>query len=395
MVRPELEVLMLAHPTPSPARTLPLIRPDLPTLEDIEGPFREILSNGRITNFGKYNTAFEEESGRYLGARAATTSSGTAGMILTLKALGVEPGQKIILPSFTFMATAQAILYAGCQPVFAEVREDLNLCPDDLDRLLARHPDVAAVMPVHSYGLPAPVDAIQDIVDRHARQRGRPLRVLYDAAHAFGSAIDGRKVGGFGDAEVFSLSVTKILVSVEGGMVTSRDPELIRRVQRLRNYGIEENYDAHFQGLNGKMSEFHAIVGLFNLRRLDTLLQQRQEKARYYIERIEAAARSRPLVPPAGVRHTFKDFTVVLPREWQARRGALMAALKQRGVETRAYFYPPVHEQTCFRRYADRPLPVTEELARRVLTLPFYTTMTTEEMDYAAAMLAEAERAVA
>jgi dTDP-4-amino-4,6-dideoxygalactose transaminase len=367
-------------------------------MDEVEAPFREILANGKITNFGKYNTLFEEEVGRYLRCHVATTSSGTMGMVLVMKALGVEPGKKVIIPSFTFMATAQAVLYAGAVPLFAEVRDDLTLCPDDLDRLLAAHgPDVTAVVPVHMYGLPAQVDAIQAVIARHAAKRGNPIRLVYDAAHAFGSATaDGRPCGTFGDAEVFSLSVTKLLVSVEGGLVTSNDAELIQRVKKYRNYGIKDNYDAHWQGMNGKMSEFHAIIGLHNLRRIDWLLETRAEKAAYYTARIEAACRSKVLVPPAGVQHTFKDFSVVIPREWSgAGRDAMMAALKQRGVETRAYFYPPVHEQTFFRQYADRSLPRTEEMARRVLTLPFYTDITSEEMDYAAAMLAETESVLA
>jgi dTDP-4-amino-4,6-dideoxygalactose transaminase len=382
-------------PATSDSRQLPLIRPDLPTLEQIEVPFREILANGKITNFGKYSTLFEQEAGKYLGCDAATVSSGSLGTVLVMKALGVKPGAKIIVPSFTFMATAQAVLYAGCVPVFGEIKEDLTLCPDDLDQLLHRHPDVAAVLPVHIFGMPAAVDDIQQVVDRHASRRGQRIRIIYDAAHAFGSAAAGRKCGQFGDAEVFSLSVTKTLVSVEGGMVASQDPEVIQRVKKYRNYGIEENYDAHYQGLNGKMSEFHAIIGLFNLRRLDRLLDVRQEKAQYYEERIRALARTKVLFPGPNIRHTFKDFTLLVPPELMPKRDALMAALKARGVETRAYFYPPVHEQRYFRPYADRPLPVTEEMARRVITLPFYTNMTTDEMDYAAQMVAEAEEAVA
>jgi dTDP-4-amino-4,6-dideoxygalactose transaminase len=382
---------------PAATKRFPLIKPDLPSLEEVEVPFREILANGKITNFGKYNTAFEEEAGRYLGCRAATTSSGTLGLILALKALGVEPGKKVVLPSFTFMAGAQAVLYAGAVPVFAEVRRDLNLDPDDLDQLLARHhPDVTAVVPVHMYGLPARVDDIRQVVERHADRRGRPIRVVYDAAHAFGSATGGRRCGAFGDAEVFSLSVTKTLVSVEGGLVASRDPEVIRRVQKLRNYGIEDNYDAHWPGLNGKMSEFHAVIGLHNLRRLDKLMAERQAKARHFAARIRERCRSRTPPWPEGVAHTFKDFTVVVPRELAgAPRDRLMAWLRERGVETRAYFHPPVHEQRYFTKYADRPLPVTEEMARRVLTLPFYTGLGEDDMDAIAGLLAEAEGGVA
>jgi dTDP-4-amino-4,6-dideoxygalactose transaminase len=367
----------------------------LPRLEEVADAFAEVLASGKITNFGKYNTAFEEGAGDYLRTRVATTSSGTLGMILVLKALGIEPGNRIVVPSLTFMATAQAVLYAGAIPVFAEVGEDLNLCPDDLDALLAKHhPDVAAVMPVHLYGLPAPVDRIGEVVGRYAARRGGPIRVVYDAAHAFGSAVDGRKVGTFGDAEVFSLSVTKTLVSVEGGMVACHDPEVIRRVKRLRNYGIESNYDAFWQGLNGKMSEFHAIIGLYNLRRIDALMTRRQELARYFTAAVAAQCRSQTQPWPEGVTHTFKDFTVVVPDELAPKRDAIMACLKERGIETRAYFFPPVHEQHYFRPYADRPLPRTERMSRRVITLPFFTSMTTEEIDYLVEALAEAERAV-
>lgn len=373
---------------------IPLIKPDLPTLDDIQEPLREILANGKITNFGKYVTLLEQEAGAYLGTQVVTTSSGTMGLILALQALGLAPGQKVILPSFTFMATAQAVLYAGGIPLFAECEDDLTLSPSDVEMLLAKHDDVAIVMPVHTYGLPARVDAIQAVVEAAAQRCGRPIRILYDAAHAFGAALNGRRVGGFGDAEVFSLSVTKVLVTVEGGMVSSRDPALINRIRKMRNYGIADNYDAHYAGLNSKMSEFHAIVGLYNLGRLDAYMAERQHKARAYLDRIRARTRFETLPWPAQVTHTFKDFTILVPQAHAARRDAVIRFLQERGIETRAYFYPPVHEQTYFRRFADRPLPRTEALSRRVITLPFYTRLTDDEMDYVVEALGEAERYV-
>jgi len=374
--------------------TIPLIKPDLPPFEELEGPFREILDNGRITNFGKYVTQFEQEAGAYLGTHVLTVSSGTLGMVLALQALGLQPEQKVILPSFTFMATAQAVRYVGGVPLFAEIGDDLTMSPADLEQLLDRHADVGVVLPVHAYGLLCQVDEIQRIVDAAARRRSRPIAVLYDAAHAFGAALNDRKAGSFGNAEVFSLSVTKVLVSVEGGMVSSRDEELIRRIRKMRNYGIEENYNAFWPGMNGKMSEFHAIVGLHNLRRVDDLLTERQRKARYYLRQIEARTQFGTLPWPAGVTHTFKDFTVLLPERLGDRRDAVIAYLKQQGVETRAYFYPPVHEQRLFQQFADRPLPRTEALARHVITLPFYTSIGDAEMDYVADALAAAERSL-
>lgn len=369
---------------------IPLIKPDLPPFEIVEDKFREIIQNGRITNFGKYVNAFEQEAGAYLNTNVATLSSGTAGLILTLQALGLKPGQKVVLPSFTFMATAQAVLYAGGLPIFADIGDDLTLSLDDLEVLLARHRDVAMVLPVHTYGLPCQVEIIQALADAAAERNSQSVSVVYDAAHAFGSAIGKRTVGSFGDAEVFSLSVTKVLVSVEGGMVSSRNSELIQRLRKMRNYGIEENYDAHWPGLNAKMSEFHAIIGLYNLRRLDALLEERTRKAGYYLEQLRTHTNFKTLPLPKGITHTFKDFTVLVPEEAVDKREVMMDFLKERGIETRAYFFPPVHQQGMFRRFADRPLPNTEKFSRRVITLPFYTSITEEEIDYIVKALKEA-----
>jgi len=372
--------------------TVPLIKPDLPTFAVLEAAFREILQNGRVTNFGRYVTRFEEEVSRDLQTPVVAVSSGTIGLILTLHALGLKPGRKVILPSFTFVATAQAVVHAGGVPVFAEVDDDLTLSCADLDVLLARHHDVAVVLPVHTYGLPCQVEAIQDIVDAAARRTGSPIAVLYDAAHAYGASINGRRVGSFGDAEVFSLSVTKVLVSVEGGLVASQNPALLQRTREMRNYGIASRYDAHWPGLNGKMSELHAIVGLHNLRQVPALIAERQRKARYYYEQIVAQTRFRTLVWPREVVHTFKDFTILIPDTLAGRRDEVMELLQERGIETRAYFSPPVHEQQFFRCYADRRLPRTEQFARQVITLPFYTTITEAEMNTVVGALAEAER---
>jgi dTDP-4-amino-4,6-dideoxygalactose transaminase len=350
-----------------------------------------VLSNGKITNFGKYVNAFEKEASDFLGAETVTTSSGTMGLLLTLQALGLEPGQKVIVPSFTFMATGQAILYAGGIPVFAECEDDLNMSPADLERLLAQHDNVGAVVPVHVYGLPARTGEIEAVVAEAARKCGRKIALMYDAAHAFGSSVGGRKVGTFGDAEVFSLSVTKMLVSVEGGLTASRNPDTIGLVRKMRGYGIEANYDAQWPGLNGKMSEFHAIIGLYNLRRLGALMEKRQKAARFYLDRVRQRTSFHTFPWPEGVQHTFKDFTVLVPPGAADRRDAVMASLQDQGVETRAYFHPPVHQQGWFKRFADRPLPRTDDLASRVITLPFYTSITEEEMDYVAGALAVAQ----
>src|ERR1043166_2590810 len=164
-------------------KTISLIRPDLPSFESIAHPIREILESGKITNFSKYVTEFERQSGEYLGAPVATTSSGTQGLVFALQALGLERGQQVVLPSFTFMATAQAVLFAGGVPVFAETEDDLTVSPADLEALLDQHDNVGAVIGVHTYGLPCRVDEIQQVVEAASRSRRRRIALMYDAAH--------------------------------------------------------------------------------------------------------------------------------------------------------------------------------------------------------------------
>jgi dTDP-4-amino-4,6-dideoxygalactose transaminase len=372
---------------------IPLIKADLPALETLELEFREILGNGRVTNFGRYVQQFEAEAGAYLGTEAVCLSSATAGLIMTLQALGVPRGSRIAMPSFSFVATGQAVLYAGCAPVFLDITEDGNVDPEDLRRTLRQRLDVGAALLVHMYGLPCQTDAIDAVVREERGPRGAGLPVLYDAAHAFGSARHGVRVGGEGAAEIFSTSVTKVMTSVEGGIVSSHDAKLIARLKKMRNYGIESNYDARYPGLNGKMSEFHALVGLRNLARLDDLLEARANRAAFYTRQIHAATSFRVMEAPAGALSTYKDYTILLPPRFKARRHAIMEFLAARGIETRAYFYPPIHEQTFFKPFADRPLPVTEDLSRRVITLPFYSTISEDEMRTVAAALADAEAA--
>jgi dTDP-4-amino-4,6-dideoxygalactose transaminase len=377
-------------PTAAVQSSIPLSRPDLPPFEDINGPMREIFESGNLENFGMYVRRFEEEASAYLGAHVVTVSSATMGLVFTLQAVGVKPGQRVILPSFTSAATTQAIRYAGGVPTFAEIGPDLTLSPTDVEMLLAEHDDVAAVMPVHLHGLPCKVDEIHDVVNRAAKRRRRPIAVVYDSAHAFGSSVHGKPVGVFGTAEVFSISESKPLVSIQGGLVTSRSVGLIGRLRKMRNYGIEAGNDVYWPGLNGHMCELHALVGLHNLRRLPERLVERRLRARVYADRLTAATPVGLTAWPTSISPNFKSFVVVLPSDLSADRRRILSLLAERGVTAQAHCYPAVHEQPLFRAFADRPLPVTEDLSRRVISLPFFTTMSDAEMDHVVGALAEA-----
>lgn len=373
---------------------VPLIRADLPSMDEIATDVAEALRSGQVTNFGSHVSSFEKEARDYLGVEVLTTSSGTAALILILQALGVA-GHKVVLPSFTFVATAQAVLYAGATPVFCDVGADLTVSTDDLEKVLIDHgEEVAAVVPVHTYGTPCATSTIEELARQCGERTGNSISVVYDAAHAFGSAVGGRKIGSFGDAEVFSLSATKVLSSIEGGMVSSGNPAIIDRLRSMRNYGIGDNYESYWPGLNAKMSELHAIVGRRNLARLDELVQARSNVATAYSRRLEQQTSFQPIPVGEGVTHTFKDFTVLTPPSMTPRRDEVMAYLSERGIETRRYFWPPVHQHRFFSRFSDRELPVTEDLGRRVITLPFFTTMTDEQIDQVVTALVDAEKAL-
>jgi dTDP-4-amino-4,6-dideoxygalactose transaminase len=371
-----------------------LIKPDLPSLGDISAELTEVLESGRVTNFGKYVTEFERLVASYIGdVHVASVSSGTAGLILTLQALGCRPGTKVILPSFSFAAVAQAVLYAGGVPVFADVDDSLTIAPHDVELLLDKHTDATIVLAVHTFGRPCAVWKLQSIVDAWSL-RERRVSLLYDAAHAFGAATDGVRVGSFGSAEVFSFSATKAVVCGEGGVVASRNGELVEEVRHMRNYGLRAGKTV-VAGLNGKMSELHAIVGLFNLRRVDELMVRRQAAAELYFEQLALRARSRPLFPAPNSVHTFKDFSILIPYELRSHKAAIVAFLADSGIETREYFAPPLHQHPFFSRHADRELPVTDDASRRVLTLPFYSTITRREVVKVVDALADAEHLVA
>ncbi len=363
---------------------VPLVKPDLPTLSEVASSLEEMLATGKVTNFGQYNQTLEQEAAAYIGdVSTATVSSGTTGLILTLAALQLSPGAKVIVPSFTFIATVQAILAAGAIPIFADIDPaTLNISVAEVERLLDTH-EVEAVLAVHLFGLPAPAPELAKVINDFSRRQGRKIWLIFDAAHAFGATIDGSRVGSFGDAEVFSFSVTKALAGIEGGMISTRHPMIIDRVRAMRNYGIRENYNAEFSGLNGKMSELHATIGLFNLRRLESMLHTRSETSTAYRREIEKTRFQMAQTPQPGIRHTYKDFVILAPHDRDAIRLRLAAA----DIETRAYFDPPVHQQSYFQKFITHPLPHTERRAREVISLPFFTTITMRQIDEITAIL--------
>ena len=358
---------------------LAFVRPDTPPLERVTARLAPSYERGMLTK-GPLMHALEEQVATRLGvAHAVAVSSCTSGLMLVFQALDL--GGPVVLPSFTFSASAHAVAWNGAEPSFADCNpRSFQLDPDDASQRLA---DAGALSATHVFGAPCPAEQLAKIAD-HA---GIPL--VLDAAHAFGATRNGRPVGAFGTAEVFSLSPTKVLVAGEGGIVTTGDDGLAEAVRMGRDYGNPGNYDSRFAGLNARLSEFHAAMALESLADLDEHLAARRRLAQRYRAGIAEIPGIRVQEVDHGDESTYKDFTVILDEErYGLSCRALVAALRADGIDTRRYFFPPVHLHQAYASDGRDPLPVTSDVAGRVLSLPIYRSLDDQAIDRVVGVLA-------
>jgi len=313
--------------------------------------------------------AFEDEFARYNGARhAILTSSATAALWLAMKALGVKQGDEVLVPSHTAFPTVEAICFAGAVPVFAEVGDDYTVDVDDAAAKVT--PRTVGFVPVHLYGHPADLPAIQSLC------AARSLWLLEDCAQAHGATWNGRKVGGFGRAGCFSFYPSKNLtVMGDGGLLVTDDDDLAGRCRRLRDHG-RLNKDVHAEiGFNLRFNDIQAAVGRVLLRRLEEMNDRRRALA----ERYRVGLAGLPLRLPAeapGARHVYHLFVVRT-----SRREELAAFLKQRGIATGIHYPVPCHQQPAVEELNPAPLPRTEQMVGEILTLPISAGHTDAEVD--------------
>ncbi len=341
---------------------------------------RELAAVGRVFDSGWLGMGSEVERlerriGEVVGRdHVVCVSNGTGALFIALDALGLGPGDEVVLPSMTYVASAQAVTATGARPVFCDVLPDtLNLDPADVERRVT--PRTRAVMPVHYRGLPCDMDAILDIAERHG------LRVVEDAAHAFGSAPGGRAVGSFGDVTCFSFDPIKVVTCGEGGAAVTGDPELADLMQRKRILGIDRDtltryrnerswmYDVQVPGYRLHMSNISAAVGLVQLDRMEELVGARRRVAERYDVELSACRHIETVRTDWSELSPFM-YVVRVPRG----RDRLIRFLRERGIGSGLH-YIPVHTFTMYREGAP-VLPVTERLYGELLTLPLYPDMT-------------------
>lgn len=361
---------------PAFSERFPFIRPLLPPLAEVLSYYKAAYTNRLVTN-GDCVARFECAAAEVLGAKyCVAVSSCTSGLTLVLRGLGLLG--EVILPSFTFFATGHAVRWNGLSPVFADCHpKSWTIDPADVERQITSR--TSAILAVHLYGNPCNIEALTEIATR------RGLKLVFDAAHAFGSRCLGRPVGQFGDAEVFSLSPTKLLVAGEGGLVATNDATLAKALRALRNYGDAGSYDPEWLGANARMSEFNAALGLAGLPMLDAKIRRRAAIAQRYTDALSG-------LPGLSFQHvakqdlaTFKDFSVhITPSEFGLSRNQIGQMLLAENIETRKYFYPPLHRQKLYRSYHDPRrghLPETERISGGILSLPIYESLTDETVD--------------
>ena len=357
--------------SPALETMVPVSSCTLPDFNAVEDHYRDIFSTGMVTNW-KYVREYEEQTARYLGVdHVVAVSSATAGLLLVLKCLDLEG--EVILPSFTFSVTGHVLAWNNLQPVYVDI--DLETCLIDPEKVhQAISPSTCAIMGVHIWGNPCAEDQLQEIADHH----GIPL--IFDAAQAFGSRYLEKQVGGSGRAQVFSCSPTKVVTSGEGGIVATNDEELAAKVRVGRNYGDDGSYDCAFEGINARMSELHAVLGLASLAMADENISHRHRLFNLYRQRLGQLPGIRfQKTTPGGISNGVY-FSIIIDSDlFGLSRDQLYIALKHENVDTRRYYYPPLHQQRVNTRLTSLyqgKLPHTEHVSTHSLTLPMYSHLT-------------------
>ena len=349
-----------------------IVKPLLPAFTDLSAEVQSILSSGMVTK-GKHLHAFEEAIAQHLGLKhAVAVSSCTTGLMLTFKGLGLTGD--VVVPSFTFMATVSSMVWAGLRPIFADVDAGTtNLDPVAAESAIT--PQTSAIVAVHNFGNPADIDELQAVADRYG------LKLIFDAAHGFGALYRDKPIGSQGNANVYSLSPTKLLVAGEGGIVATNDDELAEKIRVGREYGNDGKYDSLFAGINARLPEFSALLGLHSLGLLESAARHRNAIASLYKEKLSKLPGISFQEVRAGNRNSYREFSIFVdPEAFGMTRDVLASALAAENIDTRKYYEPPVHRQTAYCQYApsNSVLPNTELLSARSLALPMWSHMDTD-----------------
>jgi dTDP-4-amino-4,6-dideoxyglucose len=366
---------------------LDIVRPVLPKAEALAARFEAALRSGQVTNMGVHSRELEAALAQYVGTKhCAVFCNGEAALIAMLQAARLPRGAEVVTTAYTFSGTAHAIAWNGLVPVFADVDPGTwTLDPADAERRITSR--TAAILAAPLYGNPCDNDALADLARR------RKVRLFYDSASGCGSRYAGEPLGGFGEAEMFSFHATKVYPTMEGGAICTDDSGLFEAACQIRNFGKNgREADCEFVGINGKMTEICALVGLELLPGLDAVVSHRNEVAERYRQRLGKLPGVRHQTVHAGATSSWLYYQFLVDEVgFDLTRDELIAALTPENLAARRFNFPCNHQLSCYRHLGTPPtLPVAEYVASHSVALPVYSDMTMEEVDRVAACVTAA-----
>lgn len=348
--------------------TITVTSPLLPNLDEFNEMLKEIWASKWITNNGQYHKQLEKALADYLKVPYISLfTNGTLPLLTALQALRLT-GEVITTP-YSFVATTHSIWWNGCKPVFVDIEEETcGIDPDKIEAAIT--PKTTAIMPVHCYGKPVKMKRIQEIADKYG------LKVVYDAAHAFGVEVDGESVLNAGDMSTLSFHATKVYNTLEGGALVMHDEQTKKRIDYLKNFGFAGETEVVAPGINSKVDEVRAAYGLLNLKQVDTAIANRQKVAQRYREALRNVPGIRFFDDMPGVRHNYSYFPIFInAEEYGMTRDELYFKMKEKNVLGRRYFYPLISTFSTYRGLlsaAPANLPVASRLADEVICLPMH-----------------------
>ena len=350
-------------------------QPQLPPLEELMPLLEQIWERRILTNNGPFHKQLEQALCEYLGVEhLALFCNGTIALVTALRALRIT-GEVITTP-YSFVATAHSLLWNNITPVFVDIDpHTFNLDPAKVEAAITEC--TTAILPVHCYGVPCDVDAIQAIADQYS------LKVIYDAAHAFGVNCHCGSVLNHGDLSVLSFHATKVFNTFEGGAIVCRDEKMKQSIDRLKNFGFAGETKVVATGINGKMNELQAAVGLLQLQTIDAAIEQRASIAARYREEIEQIEGLSCAPPSMALRYNYAYFPILVGASYPLSRDELYEKLKQGGIYGRRYFYPLITEFPMYRQLpsaAPEGLPVAHRIASQVICLPIFPALRTGDL---------------
>ena len=353
---------------------------NLPLIDDEEiKAVSEVLKSGTLTGrvrSGPWVKRLEDGFGEFVQAKYAfAVNSGTSALHLALMAAGVGVGHEVVVPSFTFIATAEVVALVGAKPIFVDINPvTYNINPSKIERAITTR--TKAIIPVDLYGLPANMKPIREIAERHG------LIIVEDAAQAHGATYLGKPVGSFADIACWSFYASKNMTTGEGGMITTDKKEYADKIPYIRAHGEKEEYFSSMLGHNFRMPEMEGAVGYVQLQKLSRFLVTRRRNANKLTKMLSSVKRLQLPEEPRGYKHSWYLYTLRLKQASKAERDKMVKKLRQKNIGATIYYHTPIHMMPYYKRFGQVRLPETEKAAEQVLSLPVHPAVTQEQIEY-------------